>query len=255
MQKTRVWSLGGEDLLEKKMATHSSILAQIAWTEEPGWLRSMGCNESDTAEQLTHRLVAWTEVFRLADKEIPLKGDLDRGECWCLKGIFCRPIAIFANRLSISGWFHLPLSGPHVGFGRENTGKKHSAVHPYSSCFLFVIFQCSVCSTIWNYFPLYIYIYIYIFFFFFSWPCCTACGILVPPPGMEPTPLALEAWSLNHNHQGSPWNCLQWFCPVPNTQSHKYWRVLSLVSCSHKQTWLSVNSSGKMLGPVSMQFN
>ena len=28
----------------------------------------------------------------------------------------------------------------------------------------------------------------------FFWPC----GILVPPPGIEPTPPAVEAWSLNH---------------------------------------------------------
>ena len=32
-----------EDLLEKEMATHSSILAwKIPWVEEPGGLRSMG---------------------------------------------------------------------------------------------------------------------------------------------------------------------------------------------------------------------
>ena len=36
MQETRVRSLGQEDLLEKEMATHSSILAwEIPWTEEP----------------------------------------------------------------------------------------------------------------------------------------------------------------------------------------------------------------------------
>ena len=36
-------SLGGEDTLEKEMATHSSILAwKIPWTEEPGRLQSMG---------------------------------------------------------------------------------------------------------------------------------------------------------------------------------------------------------------------
>ena len=41
--ETRVQSLGREDLLEKEMATHSSILAwKIAWTEEPGRLQSMG---------------------------------------------------------------------------------------------------------------------------------------------------------------------------------------------------------------------
>ena len=39
MQETRVRSLGQEDALEKKMATHSSIFAwRIPWTEEPGRL-------------------------------------------------------------------------------------------------------------------------------------------------------------------------------------------------------------------------
>ena len=43
VQKTRVWSLGQEDSLEKGMATHSSILAwKIPWTEEPGLLQSKG---------------------------------------------------------------------------------------------------------------------------------------------------------------------------------------------------------------------
>ena len=43
MQETRVQSLGWEDLLEKEMATHSSILAwKIPWAEEPGRVQSMG---------------------------------------------------------------------------------------------------------------------------------------------------------------------------------------------------------------------
>ena len=38
-----VQSLGQEDLLEKELATHSSILAwEIPWTEEPGGLQSTG---------------------------------------------------------------------------------------------------------------------------------------------------------------------------------------------------------------------
>ena len=37
MRETWLQSLGREDLLEKEMATHSSILAwKIPWTEEPG---------------------------------------------------------------------------------------------------------------------------------------------------------------------------------------------------------------------------
>ena len=39
MQETQVQSLGWEDLPEKEMATHSSILAwRIPWTEKPGGL-------------------------------------------------------------------------------------------------------------------------------------------------------------------------------------------------------------------------
>ena len=43
VRETQVQSLGGEDPLEKEMATHSSTIAwKIPWTEEPGGLQSMG---------------------------------------------------------------------------------------------------------------------------------------------------------------------------------------------------------------------
>ena len=43
MLELRVQSLGQKDLLEKGMATHSSILAwEMPWTEEPGGLQFMG---------------------------------------------------------------------------------------------------------------------------------------------------------------------------------------------------------------------
>ena len=43
MWETWVRSQCWEDPLEEEMATHSSILAwKILWTEEPGWLQSMG---------------------------------------------------------------------------------------------------------------------------------------------------------------------------------------------------------------------
>ena len=52
MRETRVQSLGREDLLEKEMATHSSILAwKIPWMEEPGRLQSRGHKDSDMTEQ------------------------------------------------------------------------------------------------------------------------------------------------------------------------------------------------------------
>ena len=53
MRETQVQSLGCKDLLEKEMATHSSILA---W-KIPEWRKLVGyspwgCKESDTTEQL-----------------------------------------------------------------------------------------------------------------------------------------------------------------------------------------------------------
>ena len=48
MRGTRVRSLGQEGLLEKEMATHSSILAwRIPWKEEPGGLQSPGSQRVD----------------------------------------------------------------------------------------------------------------------------------------------------------------------------------------------------------------
>ena len=45
--ETWVRSLGQENPLEKKMATHSSILAwEIPWAEEPGGLQSLGSQRS-----------------------------------------------------------------------------------------------------------------------------------------------------------------------------------------------------------------
>ena len=52
MQETWIQSQGGEDPLEKEIATHSSILDwEIPWTEEPGGLQSVGPQkESDTIQ-------------------------------------------------------------------------------------------------------------------------------------------------------------------------------------------------------------
>ena len=60
MQETRARSLGGEDPLEKGMASHSSFLAwRIPWTEEPSGV-STGSQESDMNEQLTHTFILIT---------------------------------------------------------------------------------------------------------------------------------------------------------------------------------------------------
>ena len=53
-------TLGWEDLLEKKMATHSSILAwKIPWTEEPVGYSPWGHKELDMTERLHFKLWDW----------------------------------------------------------------------------------------------------------------------------------------------------------------------------------------------------
>ena len=56
-QETQVLSLSQEDPLEKKMATHSSILVwRIPWSEEPGRLQSMGLQSQTRLSNFTHSL-------------------------------------------------------------------------------------------------------------------------------------------------------------------------------------------------------
>ena len=62
--------LGWEDLLEKEMATHSSILAwKIPWMEEPGRLQSMGSQRvrHDWVTLLTHSMRE--SIARYVDKK------------------------------------------------------------------------------------------------------------------------------------------------------------------------------------------
>ena len=52
MRETRVQSLGQEDLLEKEMVTHSSILAwKIPWMENLVGYRPWGHKDSDIGSQ------------------------------------------------------------------------------------------------------------------------------------------------------------------------------------------------------------
>ena len=57
MQETQVWLLDQEDPWEKRMATHSSIIAwRIIWTEDLGWLLSMG-SQSVGHDWVTNTLI------------------------------------------------------------------------------------------------------------------------------------------------------------------------------------------------------
>ena len=76
MWETWVWSLGGEDPLEKGMATHSSILAwRIPWTEEPGRIQCIGWQKSWT---WLSNSFTFSYVFRLPWWVIGKEP-----ACWC----------------------------------------------------------------------------------------------------------------------------------------------------------------------------
>ena len=60
MQETWVQSLGEEEPLEKKMATHCSILAWgISWAEDPGRSSPWGC------KRVRHNLATKQQVTEL----------------------------------------------------------------------------------------------------------------------------------------------------------------------------------------------
>ena len=72
-RRTQVWSLGGEDALEKEMANHSNILVwKIPWTVEPGGLQSMGCKELGMIDWLACRPdSALSSIFDIHEVKFP----------------------------------------------------------------------------------------------------------------------------------------------------------------------------------------
>ena len=76
-RETWVRSLSWEDPLEKEMATHSSILAwRIPWTEEPGWLPTVGSQrvEHDWVTDAFTFILSWTWIYILVSlsNSVPL---------------------------------------------------------------------------------------------------------------------------------------------------------------------------------------
>ena len=77
--ETWVRSLGGEDPLEKEMATHSSILAwRIPWMEELGGRQFTGRKELDMTEQLHFHFLFYVE-FKKNNNSSSVKRTY-----WCL---------------------------------------------------------------------------------------------------------------------------------------------------------------------------
>ena len=85
MQKTWVWSLVWEDLLEKEMASHSSVLVwEIPWTEEPGGLQFTGSQRigynwaNEHALRFFLRCILCSNILRYVESKTPWKSNSNK---------------------------------------------------------------------------------------------------------------------------------------------------------------------------------
>ena len=109
IQETRVWSLGWEDPLEKRMAAHSSILAwRIPQTEEPGGLQSMRsqsrawlsdwhtkaiCNISCSLQKRMHQsIIQILLVFAHLSTDLPSSTSWDF--VWIITGLYSLTLSL-----------------------------------------------------------------------------------------------------------------------------------------------------------------
>ena len=102
MWETRVRFLGREDLLEKGMATHSSVLAwNIPWTEEPDGLQSMGLRRARHDWATNTACPHFVYSFSLC---YPLTGFLSSGEISDMETDRSPPLSAVFHLFS---WQHL----------------------------------------------------------------------------------------------------------------------------------------------------
>ena len=108
MQETQVQSLGGEDPLEKGIATHS-MAWRIPWTEEPGRLYSpRGCKGLDTTERLTLPFIlpSCPKWAGLEVSEDPLQ--LQPSQTWSSISLLTHQKCLWLDNLYCSGcWAEL----------------------------------------------------------------------------------------------------------------------------------------------------
>ena len=106
MQEIWVQSPGGEDALEKSMATHSGILPwRIPWPEEPGGLQFMGLQRVEYEWAIKH---IGHEIYRI---EGPGKMCPALSSCWVAQG--GQPVVLWWSRRM--GW----RKGMEVMEGRD----------------------------------------------------------------------------------------------------------------------------------------
>ena len=128
VQETWVRSLGREDLLEKEMATHSSILAwRIPWTEEPGTLQSMRSQRVGLSD--------FTFTSHLPPSPTPTASSLVIISCHPTRQTPCWLAVRWITQLQADGVRPAP-SCPCQGQPRSTPGCRHLGFPRGSSWFL-----------------------------------------------------------------------------------------------------------------------
>ena len=152
MRETWVQFLGWKDLLEKEMATHSSILAwKIPWMEEPGRLQSMGLQRvgQDWATSLdisVHMLINLCSSRSQPSWDI-VKGVGNKPKWFQLKVPWVdnfKNIDQCLKRISKSFFTPSPKFSEHVTHQYTNGS---SSWHQYF-CFLLFIIVVSTCNLL-----------------------------------------------------------------------------------------------------------
>ena len=131
MRETWVQSQGWEDLLEKEMATHSSIPAwRIPWMEDPDRLQSMGSQRvgHDWVTSLSTLLMRWPKYWSFSfsiipSKEIPglITFRMDWLDLHAVQGTLKCLLQGHSSKPSIlrcSAFFTVQLSHPYMTTGK-----------------------------------------------------------------------------------------------------------------------------------------
>ena len=116
MWETWVQSLGWEDVLEKEMATHSSILAwKIPWMEEPGRLQSMGSQRVGHDWETSLSLFTYAVSLSKSPSTVQVLSSWKSALCWVLLLLSCQAVS---NSLQPHGLQHTrppcPTLSPRV---------------------------------------------------------------------------------------------------------------------------------------------
>ena len=147
--------LGGEDPLEKGMATHPSVLTwRIPWTEEPGGLLSVGSKRVGRDLATEHKLmpqgmhaVIYFDKFRHSFSELFFKAE---GEQWS-KGPLMDVVCFVCNSTEMLIFFNLWPFSPRGEMIRLIKGRDLFSEYSHSPFYRRIVFpKVHLLVFVWN---------------------------------------------------------------------------------------------------------